>query len=140
MGSWQPHGGDKSFMWIRDALPQRLPGIRFIIYGYETTLKDSESFQTIEDLALTLVSQLKSGGWMMTGARSLLFLAHSLGGVVLKQTMVMLAGHGAAEKQIIARVQGAVFFGVPSIGMVSAIAARRTSEAINGFPRRRARK
>jgi len=107
-------------MWIRDVLPQRLAGIRFVLYGYETALSGSESFQTIEDLAVTLVGQLKAGAWMETGAKPLLFLAHSLGGVVLKQAMVMLAGHGAAEREIISNVKGAVFFGVPSTGMAVA--------------------
>src|SRR5271167_3314652 len=49
MGSWQPHGDNKSFMWIRDELPQYLPTIRFILYGYDTTLSPSNSFQTIPD-------------------------------------------------------------------------------------------
>ena len=117
MGSWQPHGQEKSFMWIRDALPNRLSGSRFILYGYDTTLPRSKSFQTIPDLAVSLISELKAGGWTSLSAKPLAFLAHSLGGVVLKQTLVLLAGSGEREKHILSIIKGAVFFGVPSRGM-----------------------
>ncbi|KAK0627934.1 hypothetical protein B0T14DRAFT_493931 [Immersiella caudata] len=33
---WQPHGRDKSFMWVRDALPVSVAGIRTITYGYDS--------------------------------------------------------------------------------------------------------
>lgn len=116
MGSWQPRGV-KSFMWIRDALPQRLAGVRFILYGYDTCLTSSKSFQAILDLAVSLISELKAGGWASLAAKPLIFLAHSLGGIVLKQTLVMLAGSGERERQIISIIKGAIFFGVPSVGM-----------------------
>lgn len=116
-GSWQPRGVDKSFMWIRDELPQCLPTIRFIIYGYDTTLKPSNSFQTIPDLANSLIDVLRADGWTSPTAKPLLFLAHSLGGVLLKQTLLMLAGSGQRETSIANIIKGAVFFGVPSRGM-----------------------
>jgi len=47
------------------------------------------------------------------------FLAHSLGGVVLKQALVMLAGSGEREKSILSQTRGAIFFGVPSYGMAT---------------------
>jgi hypothetical protein len=115
MGSWQPRGPDKSFMWIRDALPSQ--GIRFILYGYDTALVGSKSFQGIDDLAISLINTLKAGGWGSIGSKPLLFLAHSLGGVVLKQALVMLAGSGAVEVALLAKTKGAIFFGVPSEGM-----------------------
>ncbi|KAH8745848.1 hypothetical protein BGZ57DRAFT_974359 [Hyaloscypha finlandica] len=116
-GSWQPHGTDKSFMWIRDELPQYLPTIRFIAYGYDTTLKPSNSFQTIPDLANSFIDVLRADGWSSPTAKPLLFLAHSLGGVILKQTLLMLAGSGQKETSIANLIRGVVFFGVPSQGM-----------------------
>jgi hypothetical protein len=104
-------------MWIRDDLPRRLPGIRFLLYGYETRLVQSKSFQTIPDLAITLIQTLKAIGWSEPSARQTLFLAHSLGGVLLKQTLVMLADSDVKERAILDHVRGAVFFGVPSTGM-----------------------
>ncbi|KAG8163153.1 hypothetical protein KVR01_007631 [Diaporthe batatas] len=116
-GSWQTHGHDKSFMWIRDELLQRLPGVRFLVYGYDTTLGDSKSFQLIPDLAVSLVDTVKSIGWSTPSAKPVLFLAHSLGGVVLKQVLVILAGGGSDEWSILTKTKGAIFFGVPSQGM-----------------------
>jgi len=63
MGSWQPRGLNKSFMWIRDALPAMTSGIRFLLYGYDTALQESKSFQTIPDLAISLINALKTGNW-----------------------------------------------------------------------------
>ncbi|CAH0021395.1 unnamed protein product [Clonostachys rhizophaga] len=109
--------GRLSFMWIRDALPSRLPGVRFIIYGYDTALSGSKSFQVVPDIAGSLISELKANGWAAPAAKPIIFLAHSLGGVVLKQSMVMLAGSGVREREIIRNIKGAIFFGVPTVGM-----------------------
>ena len=38
-------------MWLRDSLPGDLPGARILIYGYDTGLEGSRSFQTMIDLA-----------------------------------------------------------------------------------------
>src|SRR5204863_9071639 len=107
---------DKTFMWIRDALPRSLPGVRAILYGYDTTLVDSNSFQTIWDLACALIHQLKANGWTSPTAKPIVFLAHSLGGIVLKQALVILAGSGNRDN-LLSAVQGAIFFGVPASGM-----------------------
>jgi hypothetical protein len=104
-------------MWIRDELPNYLPTIRFILYGYDTTLSPSSSFQTIPDLANSLIDVLRAEGWASPTAKPLSFLAHSLGGVLLKQTLVMLAGSGQREAFIASIIKGIIFFGVPSQGM-----------------------
>jgi hypothetical protein len=40
-------------MWLRDSLPFDLPGVRIMLYGYETQLHGSQSFQDLEALATT---------------------------------------------------------------------------------------
>lgn len=101
-------------MWIRDELPRLLPGVRFLIYGY---LLGSESFQTISHLENSLIDVLKLVGYSEPSSRLIFFLAHSLGGVVLKQSLVTLAGGYERERAILNKIQGAMFFGVPSRGM-----------------------
>ncbi|KAI1111016.1 hypothetical protein F5Y14DRAFT_454429 [Nemania sp. NC0429] len=115
-GSWQPKGGFKTFMWIRDALPRSLPNIRPIIYGYDTALQGSTSFQSIFDLSLGLIQNLAANGWSSPLCKPLVFLAHSLGGLVLKQTFVTLANK-TPDAPILRSTQGVVFFGVPNSGM-----------------------
>ncbi|KAK3684319.1 hypothetical protein B0T22DRAFT_493833 [Podospora appendiculata] len=117
-GSWQPKGTDKTFMWIRDELPKHLEGTRVIIYGYDTGLQDSQSFQSISDLGRGLINQLQTYGWGLPTAKPLAFLAHSLGGLVLKDALVQLdKGSTEAYKNLIGIVRGAIFFGVPNLGM-----------------------
>ncbi|KAI9166340.1 Protein SERAC1 [Paramyrothecium foliicola] len=116
-GSWQPKGEDKSFMWIRDSLTQGLPNTRFLLYGYNTSLVNSKSFQTIVDIARTLLAVLEASLWTDFSTKPFLFLAHSLGGVILKQALVMLADGNDRERSMLGLVRGAIFFGTPSVGM-----------------------
>ncbi|KAI1407119.1 hypothetical protein F5Y13DRAFT_175692 [Hypoxylon sp. FL1857] len=118
-GSWQPKGGDKSFMWIRDELPRAMPDTRLSIYGYDTALVGSNSFQSIEDLATSLIDHIKSSGWALPSAKPLIFLAHSLGGIVLKEAFVSLASGHEQGMHILNLFKGGIFFGVPSQGMAT---------------------
>lgn len=104
-------------MWIRDALPKELPNLRVALYGYDTSLPDSNSFQTISDLASSLINSLKASGLASWTMKPLLFLAHSLGGIVFKEALVALANNGDPERHILHQMVGGLFFGVPSRGM-----------------------
>ena len=95
-------------MWIRDALPSACPAIRFVLFGYNSKLAESNSSQTATDLASFLAGNLKASGLASPAAKPLIFLAHSLGGIVLKE---------ALDHQHMRHVAGAIFFGVPSRGM-----------------------
>ncbi|KAH6617141.1 hypothetical protein F5144DRAFT_541013 [Chaetomium tenue] len=116
-GSWQPHGPDKSFMWIRDVIPKSVPGVRTVIYGYDSKLVGSNSFQSISDMARTLTLQLKAAGWSSPSSKPTIFLAHSLGGLVLKEAIVQMADREKSVATILDNVLGAIMFGVPSLGM-----------------------
>jgi hypothetical protein len=56
-GSFKEKGG--SHMWLCDDLPNDLATTRIIIYGYESQLYGSQSFQDLEALATTLRTSLK---------------------------------------------------------------------------------
>jgi len=104
-------------MWIRDTLPISVPGLRAIVYGYKSSLGRSSSFQSISDIAQTLARQLKLGGWCLPSSKPVVFLAHSLGGLVLKEAIVQMAGRDKSFSGILDNISGAVMFGVPSLGM-----------------------
>ena len=78
-------------MWIRDTLPARLPHVRFYIYGYDTSIAGSTSAQNVQDISGTLINTLEAYSLGTPNAKPLIFLAHSLGGVVLKQALVQFA-------------------------------------------------
>lgn len=105
-------------MWIRDDLARYARGTRAILYGYDTELDRSSSFQTIYDLAKQLIEQLHAyrGPGSVT---PLAFLAHSLGGLVVKQALRDLANNypGREYQNLLAAVRGGVFFGVPNMGI-----------------------
>lgn len=102
-------------MWLRDQLPMDLPFVRPIIYGYDTRLLKSQSFKSISDLALGLTEDLRTIRQSISG--NIIFLAHSLGGIVLKQAVVTLANSGVGEDQLLSKVRMICFFGVPNQGM-----------------------
>lgn len=88
-GSFKERNGQH--MWLRDSLPYHLrwehtdrPMARVMIYGYESTVANSSSMQNLEDLATSFredLSRLASSGRV----RPLILVAHSLGGLIVKQ-------------------------------------------------------
>jgi hypothetical protein len=46
-------------MWLRDALPLDFPNARILIYGYDTWLVRSSSFQNLTDLGRALQIDMK---------------------------------------------------------------------------------
>lgn len=102
-------------MWLRDAVPKDIPGIRTITYGYDTHLKDSKSFKSIYDIALTFAQRL-TAVWLPS--KPIVFIAHSLGGIILKQALVILA-RSSGQDLPISRMKGLLLFGVPNGGMAT---------------------
>lgn len=112
-GSFKERGG--SHMWLADALPKDLPGVRILIYGYDTKLEANNSFQSFEGLASAFRLKLSS---IRQGYDDvpLVLLAHSLGGIVVKEALIQLWRDNIDRKMLNA-IYGMIFFGVPSQGM-----------------------
>ena len=76
-------------MWLRDTLATEEPKLRVWTYGYDSSLKNADSIETIDDYAETFKSLLygmrqateKSG----MRVRPMIFIVHSLGGLIFKQ-------------------------------------------------------
>ncbi|KAK3360460.1 hypothetical protein B0T25DRAFT_535690 [Lasiosphaeria hispida] len=116
-GSWKQRGSRTSFMWLRDRLPRELPHVRSIIYGYDTALLDSESVKGVNDIAIALIAKMKSIGRSSPASRPLVILAHSLGGIVVKQAMAAMARASESTGDMLESVRRVIFFGVPNRGM-----------------------
>lgn len=104
-------------MWLRDRLPTELPNVRSIIYGYETSLLESEFVKTIDDIAVSLIEKMKSVGMSSPSSKPALMLAHSLGGIVLKQAMMLMIRTLDSSRVIADIICAVIFFGVPNKGM-----------------------
>ncbi|KAI1311218.1 hypothetical protein F5Y03DRAFT_324179 [Xylaria venustula] len=117
-GSWQPKASDKTFMWIRDALPKHIHGIRTVLYGYETRLAGSQSIEHVMDLASKLIALLIAYGWGSQSSKPVIFLAHSLGGLVLRDALRQLADARSKKyTMLLNSFRGALLFGVPNLGI-----------------------
>ncbi|CAG9993969.1 unnamed protein product [Clonostachys byssicola] len=128
-----------SFMWLRDALPLDVRNARILIYGYDTQLIQSHSFQNLTDLGRTLQGYLKTIR-KSNDFRPIIFIGHSLGGLVVKevgitfglsldicvfnhtniplQAVVQLKKEQNEEDgSILKSIAAFLFFGVPHQGM-----------------------
>ena len=104
-------------MWLRDALPECLPNARVMIYGYDSKLVGSHSFQNLGDIGSRFRASLKVALGPVPRERPLIFLAHSLGGLVLKEAMVQMVSGNDADSRNFKATFGILFFGVPNQGM-----------------------
>ncbi|KAL6812492.1 nacht and ankyrin domain-containing protein [Trichoderma sp. SZMC 28015] len=88
-----------------------------MIYGYESSLANSASFQNLEDLGTTLHSDLRT--LISNGSfKPIVFIAHSLGGLIIKQLLISLSKSlDDMDRKLRHAVYGIAFFGVPHDGM-----------------------
>ena len=107
-------------VWLCDFLPRDIPNIRVLLYGYDTRLVRSTSKSSISDLSksfLEHVRTLRKG--TSTGCRPIVFVGHSLGGLLIKEALA-LANSDRDDKQSIDFIRssyGMLFFGVPNLGL-----------------------
>lgn len=88
-GSFKQRGGEH--MWLRDSLPYDLtpkitdpPMARVMTFGYDSRIVGSRSTQSLDDIASKLHDSLRSLA-DDSSIRPIIFIAHSLGGLVVKQ-------------------------------------------------------
>ena len=101
-------------LWLRDELPRDLPGARLYTYGYPSHLLFSKSKAQIRDYASKLLSCL-SIVRVSQEARPIIFIAHSLGGIVCKQALI-LAHQNPLYSSILQSTIAILFFGTPHRG------------------------
>jgi hypothetical protein len=120
LGSFR--SADGASVWLRDFAPEDIPQARIITYGYDTGVAASVNNQGIHELARTLLDGLASFRQRtQTQQRPILFVCHSLGGVVLKEALVISSKAIEAKHkkllEITAVTYGLVFMGVPNLGL-----------------------
>ncbi len=101
-------------LWLRDQLPRDLPRARIYTYGYPSHLLFSKSKAQIRDYASKLLSCL-SAARVGQERRPIIFIAHSLGGIVCKQALI-LAYRNPLYSNILDSTIGIMFFGTPHRG------------------------
>ncbi|KAL9111951.1 MAG: hypothetical protein Q9187_007849, partial [Circinaria calcarea] len=151
-GSFVERGG--THMWLAGSLPYDIPGIRVLTYGYDSHLHNSDSFQDLEAISSSFrtnigtirpkvdvsgIGNYQSLSYSLRNQhdippKPLIFLGHSLGGVILKMVFLSIPVEIRGLTNLKALVQmnnsahkidkenflstyAALFFGVPNQGM-----------------------
>ncbi|KAK3614822.1 hypothetical protein LTR56_026995 [Elasticomyces elasticus] len=109
-------------VWLRDYVPNDVPQARFVTCGYESAVAESDSNQGIQDLARTLLDLLAIFRRnTQTQKRPLCFVCHSLGGVVLKEALIISSKATEPKhrylQEVLMATHGLVLMGVPNLGL-----------------------
>ena len=108
--------------WLKDPafLPSTAPNARIFTFGYDTQLLSGITNNSMEGTAMTLLRQLHHERAEESRKVPILFICHSLGGLVLKQ-MINRAGQSPSLYDSIRhKISGLVFLATPHRGSTHA--------------------
>ncbi|KAF2670106.1 hypothetical protein BT63DRAFT_412865 [Microthyrium microscopicum] len=118
--------------WLRDYLVLDIPNIRVFSWGYDAnTHGDTVSCQYLYDHARQLVSDLTRRRQVTkTLKRPIIFIAHSLGGIIVKSALIDSAspktGPLKVQRDVKISTYGIFFMGTPHQGSPGATAVKGT--------------
>lgn len=107
--------------WPRDLLPHTIPGAKVLMYGYDTHLRHKivgrpTQKMTLYSIVQDLSASLKAVCCRPT-SRPILFVCHSLGGVIVKELMRQAFQSLDPDMHtILHSTIGIIFFGTPHKG------------------------
>ncbi|OBT73983.1 hypothetical protein VF21_05998 [Pseudogymnoascus sp. 05NY08] len=122
--TWAAQSTTKTIMWLRDLLPTTEPfeNARVMTFGYSSQLSDRQNLSGILEWShhlLLSVSNVRKSE--KERARPILFVCHSLGGLVARQAMIRLNGYDKPEyKGIQLERCGLLFLSTPHSGTTEA--------------------
>lgn len=123
---------ENNHLWLCDSLPQHVPDARIMTFGYDSAVRHSDSRMQLSDFAEDLlVRLLKSRQDPLERERPLIFLCHSLGGLVVKHALVLASLRKEDYGDIVASTTSIAFFGTPHRGSRMASLGRTLSQIIN---------
>ncbi|GKU08032.1 unnamed protein product [Fusarium langsethiae] len=118
-------------LWLRDSLPIHVPEARIMTFGYDSVVLFGKSRPQICDYVLDLANRLEMFRQSpRERCRPLLFICHSLGGVMFKEFLVQVTLNKDLE-HLAQSVAGVIFLGCPHRGSRIASHARLLSKLIN---------
>lgn len=101
-------------LWLRDFLPPQLPAARVLLFGYNANVAFETSIAGVREQAINLLNRIASKR-EDDDNRPIVFVAHSLGGIVVKRALVE-AKLDDSYKSIREATYGIAFFGTPHQG------------------------
>lgn len=116
--TWTAHG--ESVPWPKTFLPEKLKQARILTYGYDACIvrKSVASSIRLIDHASNLISDLTADREeQQASTRPLIFVVHSLGGIVCKEAMLQSKDSPEAHRrQIFKHLRAIAFMGTPHKG------------------------
>ncbi|KAK4222931.1 hypothetical protein QBC38DRAFT_503573 [Podospora fimiseda] len=103
-----------TILWPQQLLPQQFPLARVFSFGYNGDLYHNNSIAGIRDLAKTLLSSINIERQKVDPKRPVIFVAHCLGGMIVKQAL-HTAHYERDFNGIANATKGIFFFGTPHI-------------------------
>ncbi|KAL9619052.1 MAG: hypothetical protein Q9160_006307 [Pyrenula sp. 1 TL-2023] len=115
-GEEKPDGGPRETAnWLTEFLPEELPDARIMTYGYDSRWHRNAPVITMFDIANSFMKNLGDQRTGDTQKRPLVFVGHSLGGVIIER-MLMTALNLDDYKHVADSTVGIVFLGSPLKG------------------------
>ncbi|KAK1775438.1 hypothetical protein QBC45DRAFT_396124 [Copromyces sp. CBS 386.78] len=113
--------------WPEDLVPTTLPSARVMTFGYDTKIRHFSQGQisknTVQDHARELLEQLRDKRLPdAKGSRPLVFIAHSLGGLVVREALSLASQHQNDQastsryEDVFRSTVAIMFFGTPHRG------------------------
>ncbi|EFW99917.1 ankyrin repeat-containing protein [Grosmannia clavigera kw1407] len=116
--TWTAAG--ESQPWSQTLLPSRLPGARILTYGYDAYVVrvTSAANNSLTNHATNLLKDLTDDrAASRASSRPIIFVAHSLGGIVCKKALLLSRNNRDAHLQSIFKwTKGVAFMGTPHRG------------------------
>ncbi|KPM39876.1 hypothetical protein AK830_g6697 [Neonectria ditissima] len=111
-------------LWLRDFLPNFLPGCRVYTYGYPSKLFCDVSRGRVQEFGR---------GLLASGTRPIIFVCHSLGGIVCKQALVFAHEDDNTYGAMLKSTIGVTFLATPHAGSDGANLASVVLTIVNTF-------
>ncbi|KAJ0144065.1 Uncharacterized protein HZ326_13139 [Fusarium oxysporum f. sp. albedinis] len=112
-------------LWLRDFLPHDVPTARVLTFGYNAGVAFTQSKSNIRDFATSLLEEIRTlrrrnkeadVSTLSILQRKMIFVCHSLGGIVFKQALVIAHEKETRYGSIKEAVAGVIFLGTPHRG------------------------
>ncbi|KAI0523877.1 Alpha/Beta hydrolase protein [Xylaria bambusicola] len=124
-------GSSAAKIWLSDLLPLKLPGCRVMSYEYDASV-ESMAVGTVRDIARRMTQEFKD---KRESDVPIVFIAHSLGGIVIKQALVLAEQSPTDFPAMTEQTKGIVFFGTPHRGADAATWGALVTRIVgNAFP------
>lgn len=135
ISTWTAHG--QTAPWPKTLLPDKIRRARILTYGYDAYIvsKSVAGSNRLIDHAMNLVTDLTTD---RTGchasSRPLIFVAHSLGGLVCKEAILLSRNNPERRRRdIFIHLKGIIFMGTPHKGLWMADWANIPASALGLF-------